>query len=68
MFLLGIASCGGTERVTEPAEPLPTLSEPEPPPPTIQKPPSTFSRVVDESIRRKKVIERLKLILKESEP
>lgn len=68
-LIAGLAGCGGPEPLVEPAAPPPPPALPEPTPPaTIDKPPSSFSMVVDEAIRRKRLIERLKLILKESAP
>lgn len=69
LLLAGLAACGGAEPVAAPAPSAPpAVIEPVAPPPAVKKPPSSFSLVVDEAIRRKKVIERLKAILRESEP
>ena len=69
LLLAGLAACGGGEPMAEPAPPEPAAIELViPPAPKSAKPPSSFSLVVDEAIRRKKVIERLKQILRESEP
>ena len=66
-LLAGLAACGGGQPLPEPA-PAPVVEEPPPPEPAVVKPPSSFSLVVDEAVRRKRVIERLKQILLESEP
>ena len=63
-----LAGCGSSEI----DRPTPIAPEAEPyrpqPAPKAVNPPSSFSIVVEESIRRKKVVEDLKRVLKESEP
>ena len=64
-----IAGCGGSDKLDRP-NPVPSNDQLYriQPPPARTGPPSSFSKVIDEAIRRKKVIEQLERIEGSAEP
>ena len=65
---IALGACTGAEKIAPPAEEPASLYQARPIPESIPSRSSSFSKVVDESIRRKRLLEELRLIFRESNP